>query len=316
MPVYNCEKYLREQLNSLLIQKFIDFELIIIDDSSTDTTLLIAESYKNIDKRIKICANEFQKGIVGGLNTGLKYAIGKYIVRADGDDITLADRIEIQYKFLEKNQKIDIIGGGAFIFSESGIIRTSKYPTRSVELSWLFISNSYFCHPTVMFRKSLYNKFGGYPNEKVSEDFAYFSKILRSHRGSNIKKTLIKYRVHEKNSSLEYSEFIQTYIKKKYQENYEFYIPTLDYINEFYLLQTNRQLSPLNFFKITIINFSIINKIRVNYKMSYLNIDYLFSCFSIFYRIIFASFNFIFQNYSFYFKSKIINKYYDRTLHK
>ncbi len=278
MPVYNCENYLREQLESLLQQTFTDYELLIVNDGSTDSTLSILKEYAGRDDRICIYTNEFSKGIAGGLNTALKYAKGKYIARSDGDDIHTKNRLEIQYKFLESHPAIDIIGGRALLFNQSGVIRQSVYPKSPIELAWKFISNTYFCHPSVMFRSSVYQELGGYPDEP-SEDFAYFSKILKTHRGSNLEDILLNYRVHEKSYSATDSEEIESYAHSQFKVNYGHYIFDLKAIKKFQSFHVREVLSPVNFLEILLINTKILNRIRLDYGMPSYNHSFVLMLF-------------------------------------
>src|SRR3989339_1903405 len=100
MPVYNCEGFLRDAIDSVLKQTFTDFELIIVNDASTDNTLSIIKSYD--DLRIALI-NRGKLGLTRALNAGIATARGRYIARMDGDDISLPNRFQKQYDFLEKN---------------------------------------------------------------------------------------------------------------------------------------------------------------------------------------------------------------------
>lgn len=274
MPVYNCGEFLKTQIDSLLMQSFKEFELIIINDGSTDHTLAIVNDFLSKDDRIKLVNNEYSKGIAGALNTGLKYACGKYIARADGDDINHSERLKVQYNFLEDHPEIDIIGSRAMIFNSSGFIRESVYPESPIELCWKFISNTYFCHPSVMFRSVIVEAIGGYPNVVV-EDFAYFSLILKRHRGSNLPIQLLNYREHEKNYSTSNYVEINNFVEHKFRENYQYYVGDLTFLENFRLFQVYNQVSPKHFFKLFFINIRILNKIRIDYGMRYYNSDFV-----------------------------------------
>ena len=102
MPAYNAEKYIGESIDSILNQTYGDFEFIIINDGSRDSTKEIILSYS--DNRIVYLENEINSGIVVTLNKGLKYATGEYIARMDADDIAVAERLEKQIEFMEKNK--------------------------------------------------------------------------------------------------------------------------------------------------------------------------------------------------------------------
>ena len=107
MSVYNDEKYLNEALDSIFAQTIQNFELIIIDDCSTDDTVKIIESYH--DKRIRLMVNDKNEGLTKNLNKALKYVRGKYIARMDGDDRSRPQRFEKQIEFLEENQDLMLI---------------------------------------------------------------------------------------------------------------------------------------------------------------------------------------------------------------
>ena len=108
MPVYNCELYVQEAIDSILNQTFIDFELLIIDDCSTDKTVEIINNYA--DKRIKLTTKPHNTGLTNSLNYGLSIAQGQYIARMDGDDVSVLDRFEKQVKFLDTNPDIILCG--------------------------------------------------------------------------------------------------------------------------------------------------------------------------------------------------------------
>ena len=111
MPAYNAEKYITEAIDSILFQTFKDFEFIIINDASTDSTKDIIESYK--DPRIKLVNNEQNKGVAKSLNIGISVACGKYIARMDADDIALPERFQKQFDFMEQHPNIDVCGSWA-----------------------------------------------------------------------------------------------------------------------------------------------------------------------------------------------------------
>ena len=110
MSVYNSERYLKEAIESILNQTYTDFEFIITDDSSTDSSLRILEKYKNNDERITLIRNSENVGLTVNLNRMMDLARGKYIARMDADDISLPKRIATQYYFMEKNTEIGVCG--------------------------------------------------------------------------------------------------------------------------------------------------------------------------------------------------------------
>ena len=120
MPTYNSESFLRESIDSILNQTFKDFELIVIDDCSTDSSLKIIKEYKRKDNRIFFLKNDKNLGHNKTRNKGLKIAKGKYIAILDSDDISLEKRLEIQYAYLEKNPHIFLVGSSAIYIDENG----------------------------------------------------------------------------------------------------------------------------------------------------------------------------------------------------
>lgn len=274
MPVFNAEKYVKESIESILTQSFKDFELIIVDDSSTDGSKTIAEDYTQKDPRIISISNRGNKGLSGALNTGLKQARGTYIARLDADDISAPDRLLIQYNFLESRDDIFLVGGGYAPFNENGHRMNIFHPASSIEIAWRFISNTFFCHPSVMFRHEIADDIGGYPNVGA-EDFAFFSKIVRKYRCANLKKILIRYREHQTNYSVTAKERILESVKNTFKENYSHYMGDLKYSEIFFQYQTENKLDLKNIFKINTINSHILNKICKQYKISLFSSEYI-----------------------------------------
>ena len=122
MPVYNAEKYLEESIESILNQSFKDFELLVINDGSTDLSSRILDKYKLKDQRIRIINNEGNKGLPYTRDRGLKLAKGKYIALIDADDVSYKNRLEEQVNYLDFNKEIDIVSSN-FDFIENGEIR-------------------------------------------------------------------------------------------------------------------------------------------------------------------------------------------------
>lgn len=122
MPVWNATKYLPQSIESILNQNFDDFELIIIDDGSTDRSVEIVNSYRNRDRNIVVCENPHN--FINSLNTGIALSRGEYIVRMDADDIMLPDRLEVQFCFMEENPEIDVCGSWMEIFGANSHMNT------------------------------------------------------------------------------------------------------------------------------------------------------------------------------------------------
>ena len=194
MSVYNGEKYLREAIESILGQTFIDFEFIIINDGSTDESAAIISSYN--DTRIRLIQQE-NKGLAPALNVGLKVARGKYIARMDADDISLPGRFEKQFNFLESHPECVAVGSNAKIIDKAGeYLYTAGNPTAWEEILH-YLPNTPFFHSSTMFRKDLAIECGGYFEEIKHhfEDMIFWNKMAELGELRNIEEPLLKYRL-------------------------------------------------------------------------------------------------------------------------
>lgn len=274
IPVYNAQNFLKESFDSIANQTYQNLEIIAVNDKSTDASETIIKEYAQKDSRFILLQNKFEKGISGALNTGLEASKGELIARADADDILRLDRFETQIEFFKIRPDVFFIGGGYAPFNEKGHRLDIFHPSNSVELAWKMILNSYFCHPSVMFRRSVYDEMGGYSSEKA-EDFEYFSRIIKEHRCSNIHKILLDYREHTQGLSNTNASPIAESAKKIAFNNYKYYIPSADGYDIFVKFQTTGYFSIKDLLKLFKINLKIVNKIRKNYGLMVYNVDWL-----------------------------------------
>ena len=195
MPTYNAEKYLKKAIESILRQTFTDFELIIVDDNSTDGSLNIVKSYF-YEERIKLIVNKARTGLVRSLNIGLSKARGEYLARHDADDISVSNRFEEQVKFLSKHPEVGLVGTGIFIINEkSEIIGQDIYPENPKRA---LMERNVLCHGSVMFRKAAIDKVGMYNKSfKYSEDYELWLRIAKHYDIRNITRPLYAWRYHE-----------------------------------------------------------------------------------------------------------------------
>lgn len=121
MPVLNNEKTLAAAIRSILIQSYTDWELFLIDDGSTDSTVSVARSFR--DSRIRFIADGVRAGLGLRLNQAIELSEGKYLARMDGDDICFPERLERQVRYLEENHSVDLLGTRAIVFSDEGTVR-------------------------------------------------------------------------------------------------------------------------------------------------------------------------------------------------
>ena len=198
MSVYNSEKYLSEAIESILNQIYTNFEFIIVNDGSTDSSLDIIQEYMAKDERIVLISRE-NKGLPYSLNEGIEIAKGEYIARMDADDISLPTRFEEQVRFMEENIEIGICGIWAEVFGENVKNSILKQPPTHEEMKIRLLFSVCFAHPTVMMRKEILVKHKlKYNLDYVNaQDYELWSKISEFTRMANIPKVLLKYRVSE-----------------------------------------------------------------------------------------------------------------------
>jgi glycosyltransferase involved in cell wall biosynthesis len=198
MPVYNAEKFLKESIESILNQKFKNFEFVIIDDGSTDHSWEIINSYKCLDPRIKAYQNQKNLGIVYTRNLGFRLASpdSKYYAIFDSDDISLPNRLKLQYEFLEQHQHYGMIGGQIIIINEDGHpICIKAYPRSYKETCSKLILESPFAQPCVMLRKTAMEKIGFYNSKYLRcEDYELWFRMAKVFTIGNLAVPLIKYR--------------------------------------------------------------------------------------------------------------------------
>jgi len=203
MPAYNAKKYISFAIESVLNQTYEDFEFLIIDDRSTDGTSKIIRNYAKQDKRIRIINNKKNMQIAYCLNKGLKSATGTFIARMDPDDISMKKRLEKQLKFLIRNPNVAIVGANIEIIDKNGKkIASRKYPSSSTEMKKIMFRYSPFAHPVIMFRKKVFEKYGGYNEAMVPcEDIDLWFKIGSRHKFATLQENLLQYRLLEASNS-------------------------------------------------------------------------------------------------------------------
>lgn len=200
LPCYNSEEFLCKCLDSVLNQTFREFELIAVDDGSTDNTNSILKRYRHRDSRITI-VEQTNKGIVYALNRALEIASGKYCARIDSDDIAVVDRLQNQFEFLEKNPNVLVLGGQGYIIDEHDnfvcpLTVLTEHQEIDEDLLNTFNSKA-MIHPAIMFRTNEIRQLGGYRQDYIcAEDLDLLLRASERGRLANLGSVVLYYRKH------------------------------------------------------------------------------------------------------------------------
>ncbi|MFN6220272.1 MAG: glycosyltransferase family 2 protein [Aphanizomenon sp.] len=214
MPVYNGEKYLDTAIKSILNQRFMNFEFVIVDDASTDNSVEIINSYQ--DQRIKLIKNNVNLGIPTTRNKCLQESSGEYVAVLDCDDYAYPSRLAEQLEFMENNPDFGMVGSWVELIDENddltGEVWNEDEPSQKIPCRLLF--HNYFAHSAVLLRRSALDtvKINGeiyrkdYPN---AQDYDLWVRISKKFKVWNIPKVLIKYRVHSHCISLKAANLVE-----------------------------------------------------------------------------------------------------------
>ncbi len=205
--MYNAETYLAEAIESILSQTFTDFELLIINDGSTDNSKKIINSFS--DNRIRLVDNETNIKLIATLNKGIDLARGKYIARMDADDISVPTRLEKQVTFMESHPEVGVCGSWFETFGNEK--KTVKYPEKDEDILMMLLHQTPFCHPTIIFRKEVFekNSIRFLPEFLHAEEYDVWVRLAGNTRFANIPEVLLFYRQHEASVSNSFKD-IQT----------------------------------------------------------------------------------------------------------
>lgn len=204
MPVYNASSYLVPALDSILNQTYRNWELIAVDDTSTDDSYLILKQYSQIDSRIKCFKNIENIGVGKTLDKGVKLATGDFIARMDADDISMSDRLAKQVGFLVENPNVVALGGQCVLIDEKGkVIGTKNFPLKNKALYEMLYSATPIQHPTLIINKSLLPAdFTWYDGWKKAQDIYLFYKLVAYGELANLPDYVLYYRYYRGGNSL------------------------------------------------------------------------------------------------------------------
>lgn len=197
MAVYNGGAFIKKSIDCVLNQTFKDFELLIINDGSTDNSIEIVNSYS--DSRIRVLHNEKNSGERFTRHRGIYEAKGTYLAILDCDDLASANRLELQYNYLKANPEIAVCGGWGVMIDENDTVFGHKImpctDTRYINIEMLF--RNQFINSSVMLKTEVAKEAGGYSSIDIPPDYAFFSRISENYKMGNIPEFIVEYREHQ-----------------------------------------------------------------------------------------------------------------------
>ncbi len=205
MPVYNAGGFVKDSIESILKQSYRNFELIVINDGSSDNSEELIRSIK--DPRINYFKNDVNLGLIQTLNKGIDLCNGDYIARMDADDISLPDRLKKQVEFMNKNREVGVCGSDYIHFGKGKQIALTSHHDHDWIAGWMLF-NSSVVHPALMIRSSVIKKESPYFNSeyKHSEDYELWSRLLFKTKFADIPEILLKYRIHASQVSRQFRD--------------------------------------------------------------------------------------------------------------
>jgi glycosyltransferase involved in cell wall biosynthesis len=222
LPAYNAEHYIELSIQSILEQSYQNFELIIVNDGSTDNTKERILAFS--DERIIYLENKKNCGLIPTLNSAISQSKGRFIARMDADDIALKHRLKYQVHFLENNPDYILCGGAAYLMDKDGqtignMCRTST--NESIRANLLFTNP--FIHPTIMIRTEIIKKYLYREDALHCEDLELWIRLSKNkdNKLANLPQKLIKYRIHATNVSVTHKKFQERTRRAYFQESIE-----------------------------------------------------------------------------------------------
>jgi hypothetical protein len=198
MPVYNGERHLGAAIDSLLAQTFRDFDLIIVDDGSTDGSAAIVGSYT--DARVRLVRLQRHEGLSAALNAGLRVAASPLVARQDADDLSEPHRLATQVELMRAHPALAIAGSRAVAMNEDGTTAGTVWrPIESASILWYSLVDNPFVHTSMIFRTAIVrDELGGFNAryDPFSQDYALWCDALDRYPAANLPDRLVKYRVH------------------------------------------------------------------------------------------------------------------------
>lgn len=223
IPAYNCTATLEEAVASIINQTFRDIEIVIVDDGSMDGTLELARDIAREDDRIRVFTQGSNKGVGAARERGIYESRGKFICWQDADDISIADRVEVQAKFLDGHPGVGVVGGFLQFFDEKGDGIIRRYAEFDPELRSNIFRYNPVAQPASMFRRECFNAVGYYDDSLVvAEDLDMLFRVGEKYEFGNVQQVVIRYRQSSTSltaSKLKDMEKTALSLRKKYKNS-------------------------------------------------------------------------------------------------
>jgi glycosyltransferase involved in cell wall biosynthesis len=230
LPVYNAERFVAETLDSLIRQTNKNFEVIAINDGSTDDSLKVLQEYAKRDTRIKVIDQENQ-GLVKTLNTATKQSAGEFLARIDADDVALDRRFEFQLKAMEEDSDRVLIAGGFDVMNEDGeVLYHDAVPTNYEDIVNAMYTRNPIAHGSVLIRRSAFEAAGGYSEDcGPTEDYELWTRLSKIGTIVALPQTIFRWRVNPNGITSTKSDVMEKHMKvnfMKFQELHPFKLVT------------------------------------------------------------------------------------------
>jgi glycosyltransferase involved in cell wall biosynthesis len=266
LPIYNAERYVKAAIDSVLGIDRYDFELILVDDCSTDASFDIISEYSD-DPRVVIVKNDANEKVSKSRNRGIGLSKGRYVATMDSDDISDPQRVHLISDFLELNPEIGVCGCSVRILNNDGdVVGYRHYPVNDDEIRRLIFRYNPFCHPAVVFRKKALIDAGLYNGDlNDAEDYDLLLRVGRVYKFHNLSDILFSYRLNENSVSHKNSrsqEYKTLYVRLKAFVEYGYKPSWLDVLYSF--AQFCSMFIVPQFMKIKLFNFFRTKKICEN----------------------------------------------------
>jgi glycosyl transferase family 2 len=217
LPVYDGREHLAAAIESILGQSFRDFELLVIDDGSSDGSADVIAACR--DSRVRCVRNERNLGLVASLNRGLELARGELVARMDADDLSLPDRLRRQVDFLDANPEVGACGGWIVTTGRREGVRI-KYPTRADDVRCTLLFEPAMPHPTVCLRRAWFERHGLRYDESYAhaEDYDLWRRAILRFPLANLGEVLLRYRVHDGSITRRHRALQQASVQRIHRE--------------------------------------------------------------------------------------------------